>query len=139
MHETSLANSYAGIDRLQYFFISLGIGIVSVFTNVITGDPNGTLATVVAVIAMFAMLVTNILRLSNIGMSQWWSLLMFVPLANVWLGFRCQTAQAGWVKTRRLDRTGVKIAVVYITLVILLIAAFAVLFYINPQALNLPM
>lgn len=138
MHETTFTKSYPGVDRLQYFFITLGIGIVSVSTNVITGDPDSTLATVVSVIAMFGILVANLLRLSNIGMSQWWALLMFVPVANVWLGFRCQTAQKGWVETRRLDRTGVRVAIVYVALLILLAAGFGILFYSDPQALNMP-
>ena len=138
MHETIFTKSYPGVDRLQYFFLTLGIGIVSASTNAITGDPNSTLATVVSVIALFGMIIVNLLRLANIGMSQWWVLLMFVPLANVWLSFRCQTAQKGWIETRRLDGTGVKIAVVYCLVLVGLVVAFGLVYYFDPKALNLP-
>lgn len=137
MHESSLIKNYPGIDRLLYFFMTFGVGIVSGFANVITGNPNSPLASTVALIGLFIVMAANILRLSNIGMSQWWALLVFVPFANIWLGFRCQTAQTGWIETRRLDRTGVRIAVIYVCVFVLLVAAVAVALYIDPEALNL--
>ena len=71
-------------------------------------------------------------RLANLGMSRWWYLANFVPLLNVWLGYRCFACPAGYAYHKKLDGAGVFLAIVYWLLValgVLLLVALAGLFF----------
>ena len=57
------------------------------------------------------------MRLSNLGMSRWWSLMLAIPLLNFWLGFRCLVCPSGYAYHRRLDRTGIAVALVVLVTV----------------------
>ncbi len=49
-------------------------------------------------------------RLVNLGMSRWWALGLVIPIINLWLGFRCLCCPPGHAYHRKLDRTGLVIA-----------------------------
>jgi len=104
MFESPLANVYDGISRGPYFFGCIGLGLLSVFLR--AGFGGSSVSSIVSLVTTVLALVLVVQRLKNIGMSSWWALLMFVPLANIWLGFRCITAQEGYIETRTLDHTG---------------------------------
>lgn len=46
------------------------------------------------------------MRLRNIGVSQWFVFLRFVPYVGLLLSIGLQSAQTGWADTKRLDRAG---------------------------------
>ena len=51
-----------------------------------------------------------LMRLVNVGMSRWWALVLAIPVLNLWVGFRCLVCPAGYAHHRKLDRTGIAIA-----------------------------
>jgi hypothetical protein len=51
-----------------------------------------------------------LMRLVNLGMSRWWALVIAIPVLNLWVGFRCLVCPSGYAYHRRLDRTGMAIA-----------------------------
>jgi uncharacterized membrane protein YhaH (DUF805 family) len=51
-----------------------------------------------------------LMRLTNVGMSRWWALMLAIPILNLWVGFRCLVCPAGYAHHRKLDRAGRAIA-----------------------------
>lgn len=99
---------YGGIGRLAYLGYSFLVGVVA---NVIAGVADGTEAGPailgIAFIGSIALSVFVVVqRLKNMGYSGWWSVLIFVPLANLLVGLRCLICPAGYADTGRLDRAG---------------------------------
>ncbi|MGL4398636.1 MAG: GYF domain-containing protein [Luteolibacter sp.] len=47
-----------------------------------------------------------LLRLMNVGMSRWWGFLLFIPIVNLWVCFRCLVCPSGYAHHRKLDRYG---------------------------------
>lgn len=69
----------------------------------------------------------GIQRFPNLGMSRWWFLGNFVPILNIWTGYRCFACPAGYAFHKKLDGIGIFLAIVYwlmIALLVLAIAAF---------------
>lgn len=52
-------------------------------------------------------------RLTNLGMSRWWCLAAFAPPVNLWIGYRCFACPSGYAHHRKLDVSGMVLAVVY--------------------------
>jgi hypothetical protein len=52
-------------------------------------------------------------RLVNLGMSRWWFLGQFIPILNLWLGYRCFACPAGYRYHKKMDPTGIVLAIVY--------------------------
>ena len=79
-------------------------------------------------LATLALLGWSVLRrLTNLGMSRWWCLTALVPVANLWLGYRCYACPTGYAYHKKLDVAGIILAILYsITGVAasLLVAAF---------------
>lgn len=50
--------------------------------------------------------ILDVMRLRNIGVSQWFVFLRFVPYVGLLLSIGLQSAQTGWADTKRLDRAG---------------------------------
>ena len=74
---------------------------------------------------MVVALVLDVLRLRNIGVSQWFVFLKFLPLGSTLLAIGLLAAQTGWAETRRLDKPGRRIlAVELILLAIMLYLIF---------------
>jgi hypothetical protein len=67
----------------------------------------------------------SLMRLVNLGMSRWWFLAIFVPILNLWVGFRCFACPAGYVYHKKLGGAGVALAFFYWLLVGLGILAIA--------------
>lgn len=65
-------------------------------------------------------------RFRNLGMSRWWILGMFVPLLNLWVGYRLFACPPGYPWHKKMDGVGWFLAVVYWLFNLLLIAAFAI-------------
>ena len=72
--------------------------------------------------ALLLMSVLVAARLKNIGASMWLALLLIVPLANLYILFRCFVEPEGYQNTKELDRAGNIVAsIVGYTLFILMI------------------
>jgi hypothetical protein len=65
-----------------------------------------------------------LMRLVNVGMSRWWSLVLAIPILNLWVGFRCLVCPPGYAYHRKLDRAGIATALAVVVIV-------PVVWYIN--------
>lgn len=100
--------SYGGIPRSAYFFGMLGLGVVNLGVVAVgQADPGGALlAFIVIIVLIVPSFVLVVKRLQNIGMSGWWSLLILVPIANLFVGLRCVMCPEGYQDTKQLDTAG---------------------------------
>jgi hypothetical protein len=84
---------------------------------------------VINIAAVFVPLVVfvwySLQRLVNLGMSRWWFLGNFVPLLNLWVGYRCFACPAGYAYHKKLDGIGKALAVFYWLLMLLVLLAAA--------------
>ena len=110
MDEFGLDDNYPGIDRLQYFLGKAGMIAAVVFTVTVFG-PESPVMKVVSLVVMVAGVVLDVMRLRNIGVSQWLIFLRFLPFGGLILDLGLVTAQTGWAKERQLDRAGKTILV----------------------------
>lgn len=67
----------------------------------------------------------GIQRLANLGMSRWWYLGNFVPLLNLWVGYRTFACPAGYAYHKKLDGPGVALAILYVLVVVVAIISIA--------------
>lgn len=65
-----------------------------------------------------------LMRLVNVGMSRWWGLVFAIPVLNLWVGFRCLVCPSGYAHHRKLDRSGIAIALA-------VVVTIPALWYIN--------
>ena len=66
-------------------------------------------------------------RLANLGMSRWWYLGHFVPILNLWVGYRCFACPAGYAYHKKLDGAGIALAICYWLLLALVLLALVAL------------
>ncbi len=62
-----------------------------------------------------------ILRLQNIGHRSWYSLLLLIPLVNLFLIAHCTIAPPGYWQTKKMDVAGILIACVLIVIFIVVV------------------
>jgi len=124
---------YGGIGRLAYVGYSFLAGIVgNVLGAIAAGTEVGPAVVVLAIIASVGLTVfITVQRLKNIGYSGWWSVLLFVPLANIFLGLRCLICPAGYADTKRLDLAGKIITGIAVTVFLLFVAGIVASMYLN--------
>lgn len=70
---------------------------------------------------MVLVFVLVVSRLKNIGMNPLWSLLILVPLGNIWISGKCLVAQEGFNDTKKLDGPGRIISSILLGLIIWLL------------------
>jgi uncharacterized membrane protein YhaH (DUF805 family) len=105
MDEFGFDDNHPGIDRLQYFLGRAGMIATVVFTFTVFG-PESPVMKVVSLAVMIGGVVLDVMRLRNIGVSQWLIFLRFLPFGGLILDLGLVTAQTGWAKERELDRAG---------------------------------
>lgn len=94
------ANYYGGIHRTGYFFGMLGLTVIcSILNAAAQGNLVITYLIQIIAIALSCVLVVN--RLHNIGMNGWWSLLILVPVANLFIGVKCVMCPEGYQYTKK--------------------------------------
>jgi hypothetical protein len=111
--------NYPGIDRQQYFFGKLGMVIVAILAVMLFG-PHSPVVQYVGLGLLITSLILDVLRLQNIGLTIWLALIRFAPFGNLILDLGLQSAQTGWVETRRLDDTGKRILIFNLVLMAIL-------------------
>jgi hypothetical protein len=105
MSDETLESGYPGVGRLYYFLGRVMLVIVTVFSAVYFG-PGSTTFRVVTLATMVAGAVLDVLRLQNIGVTTWLLFVKYLPYGALALSIGLQTAQTGWIETKRLDRPG---------------------------------
>lgn len=117
---------YGGVGRVVYFFGQVGLLIISVILYPIATAKSlsplvftmfATISFIVFILS-FALIVN---RLNNIGKSGLWSLLAFVPVANLYIGLICIMCPEGYQDTKKLDTAGKIIACIFFGFVLLLV------------------
>jgi hypothetical protein len=111
MSKSELDHVYPGVDRLQYFLAKVCTILAVVFVVAIFG-PHSPVMRAVGLLLMVGSVILDVMRLRNIGISQWYAFVRFLPFGNSVLDICLQSAQTGWVETRQLDRDGKRIFIV---------------------------
>jgi len=123
MNDSGLEHEYQGIGRLHYFLAQIGMVAAVMFVITVFG-PDSRVMSITGLVLMVASFVLDVMRLQNIGVSQWFAFLRYVPFGNTLLGFGLLCAQTGWIETRRLDSAGKSILfteLVLLALILLLV------------------
>lgn len=126
---------WPGVRRRGYIFSlfipalwSLALTFVSPFVQKQFGNElSVVIIPALACVALLFCLYFGIQRFPNLGMSRWWYLANFVPILNIWTGYRCFACPAGYAYHKKLDGVGIFLAIIYwlmILLALLVIAAF---------------
>ena len=121
MSDSEPVSTYPGLDRLNYFLGKVGLIAVIVFVIVVFGP--GPMRYVTLPL-MVASIVLDVLRLRNIGLSQWFAFARFLPFGNTILDIFLLSAQGGWAETRRWDRAGRRILLVEFLLIALMFVMY---------------
>jgi uncharacterized membrane protein YhaH (DUF805 family) len=120
MNESGLENEYPGIGRLHYFLAHIGMIAAVVFVVTVFG-PESRVVSITGLVLMVARFVLDSMRLKNIGVSQWFAFLRYVPFGKTLLGFGLLCAQTGWIESRRLDSAGKSILIAELVLLALIL------------------
>ena len=115
MSDADSIYKYPGIDRQQYFLGKIGMIAVAIFVVIVFG-PSSPLIRFMGLFMLVATVVLDVLRLQNMGVSQWFAFIRFLPFGNLVLDIGLQSAQTGWAETKRLDDTGKRILIVNLVL-----------------------
>jgi uncharacterized membrane protein YhaH (DUF805 family) len=91
-----------GLGRLSYWLAAIAIILVEAFLEWLGLLSGGILSTFV----LFGALTwLSVYRHWNIGVSGWWSVLLLVPVINVFYGVYVSAVPPGYARTRKLDIT----------------------------------
>lgn len=123
MTDSELERDLPGIDRLHYFLGKAAMIASVVFVATVFGPASGVMK-VLGLVLMILSMVLDSMRLRNIGLSQWWAFIRFLPFGNTILDLGLLCAQAGWAETRRLDRAGKSILIFEVALVVMVVIMF---------------
>ena len=119
MSDTILTDENPGLDRLNYFLITFGL-ILVLSAAMMWSGPQSIFGQILNIALMIGLVIARVYRLKNIGLSQWWSFLMYVPFVNLVFSIFVLAAPPGFGQTRQFDRTGYAIIGVIIALFLLL-------------------
>jgi uncharacterized membrane protein YhaH (DUF805 family) len=131
---------YTGYGRLRYFLTIMLMTIVSyavafavlfvILSNTKSSGSGSMLVSgLVMVILMcvfgFASLYIGVQRVRNLGMSGWAILWTFVPIMNLWIGWRMMACPEGYEDHRTLDTAAKVITGVWIGFLVLAVVSSA--------------
>ncbi len=120
MGDAILENDRPGVGRLYYFLARVMIVAAMIFAVIYFG-PASVAFKLISFGTMSAGMVLDVMRLRNMGASQWLVFLRFVPYLGLVFSIALQSAQSGWNETKRLDRAGWAIFGVHVALILLVI------------------
>ena len=120
MSDEILESGYPGVGRLYYFLGRVMLVIVTIFSAVYFG-PGSRVFQVVTIATMVAGAILDVERLKNMGVTRWLLFVKYLPYGALALSIGLQTAQTGWIETKRLDRPGWAILGTHAALIALII------------------
>jgi uncharacterized membrane protein YhaH (DUF805 family) len=124
----SREGAWPGVRRRSFICAMILFPIVWSFvlplgSTFLTGQLGPEITGVIGIGAAFLPLLVGVyfglMRLVNLGMSRWWYFANFVPILNLWIGYRCFACPAGYAYHKKLDGAGVALAILYWLLVVL--------------------
>jgi hypothetical protein len=109
---------WGGIGRAIFFLLSLALPLLMGFGLLFARDKveEGLMPTLLIVsgaVAAVVFIFSIFKRLRNLAMSYWWVLGLFVPLVNLWLGYRLFACPEGYAHDKDLDDAGWLVTWVY--------------------------
>jgi hypothetical protein len=120
-------SSWPGARRRSFILVALifpfawdqALGAAGPFLTTQFGHAlMGRILPYAALVPLAALTIFGLKRLMNLGMTRLWFLAAFVPVLNVWLGYRCFACPAGYGYQKKLDGPGVLLAALYCLLVV---------------------
>lgn len=106
------------------FLLNFGVATVTVMLEGQFGkELAGYIILGLSLLLLIVTLHVSIQRFANLGMSRWWILGNFVPILNIWLGYRTIACPAGYAYHKKLDGIGIFLAIIYWLLVLLSVLA----------------
>jgi len=117
---TETDHIYPGVDRWQYFMSKFAMILALIFVARVFG-PESPAMRILTLLMMFGSIALDVLRLKNIGVSQWYAFIRFLPFGNTILDICLQSAQPGWAETRKLDTTGKRILFTELAFIVMII------------------
>lgn len=108
------------------FLINLFLAFASVMLKNQFGEEIfGFITLGAAALPVLIAIYFGIQRLANVGMSRWWYLGNFVPLLNIWIGYRCFACPGGYAYHKKLDGIGIFLAIIYWLFILIGLIAIA--------------
>jgi uncharacterized membrane protein YhaH (DUF805 family) len=119
---------YKGIGRIWYF---CGISLISILWMILQIESFGNYDLVETVFiskVVFGIptLLLSISRLQNTGTNCWWALMIFIPVADLFIRIRCLICQKGYNDTKKLDTAGKIIARSIISISVFSVICFVI-------------
>ena len=105
--------------------LSAGIAVAIPELVGLLGKDLAPLASLLFLVPVIVPLVVTVKRFQNLAMSGWWTLLLVVPLLNLWLYFRLFACPPGYGFSKKLDTIGKVLAGLYGLLVVAIIGLIA--------------
>jgi uncharacterized membrane protein YhaH (DUF805 family) len=75
-----------------------------------------------AFVPLLVLIHFGLKRLVNLGMSRWWLLAFIAPFLNLWIGYRCFACPSGYAQHKKLDGSGIAIAILYWLIMLAVVA-----------------
>ena len=138
-----LQGKWGGTTRATYLFVSFFLPfllalVLDFGSSFLKGKMDENILAlasggVALVYAAFALVVT-INRFTNLSMSRWWFLSLFVPLLSIWTYSRLFACPAGYAEHKKLDGIGWLLAIIYWLFVVIGLVLIAAIIYAFSQA-----
>lgn len=81
-----------------------------------------------ALVPLLVIIYFAVKRLANLGMSPLWIFGNFIPILNIWVGYRCFACPAGYAYHKKLDVAGVILTIIWCIFVVAVVGAIAALY-----------
>lgn len=111
-----------GVSRMAYFSVRVALAGFMI-AMILSVGPENPFIGYTSLALMIVGVILDVLRLRNIGASQWLMFVRFVPWLGLLLSVYLQSAQTDWIETKRFDRSGLIIIGIHAAIV-------GVLFYL---------
>ena len=106
---SSIGNAGAaagGMRRLPYFGAVLGLRALSTVMAISLFPENLSLIVGLGLVFAGVGVYLGYHRLKNAALNPWLGVLLIVPFANLWIGWRCLACQEHYGRSRKLDKAG---------------------------------
>jgi hypothetical protein len=103
---TAAQASPGGMRRLPYFGAALGLRVLSAIMVMSLFPENLLLIAGLGLVFAGGGVYLGYHRLKNAALDPWLSMLLLVPFANLWIGWRCLACQENYGRSRKLDKAG---------------------------------